>query len=325
MVRLAWLAASVLLLLGGLQGTPTDGMAGVRQQFEAGDYSSAMSTLRALVSQDPGNAANHFWLGRCYYEIRQYSNAVSELEKATQLDPNSSLYHQWLGRAYGEVAEREHSFLLARRVKKEFQAAVQHDGSNISARRDLEEYLLDAPWIVGGSKDDALAQANAIAQISAVDGHLAKAEYQTSIGRPDLAVAEYNAALALKPQSIDAYWEIAHHYQRAGNAMEMMTVVERAAEVSPKDARLPFYRGVAHILGGTNFPQAEEDLKAYLASSPQRSDWPSHSGARFWLGQLYEKEGNKMAAAEQYRDALNLDSRNHEAKSALNRLEKSLR
>lgn len=325
MVRLAWLAASVLLLLGGFQGTPTDGIAGVQQQFEAGDYSSAMNTLRALVSQDPGNAANHFWLGRCYYEIRQYSNAVSELEKATQLDPNSSLYHQWLGRAYGEVAEREHSFLLARRVKKEFQAAVQHDGSNIGARRDLEEYLLDAPWIVGGSKDDALAQANAIAQISAVDGHLAKAEYQTSIGKPDLAEAEYNAVLALKPQSIDAYWEIAHHYQRAGNATEMMSVVEQAAQVRPKDARLPFYRGIAHILSGTNFSQAEEDLKAYLASSPQRSDWPSHSGARFWLGQLYEKEGNKMAAAEQYRDALNLDSHNHEAKSALNRLEKSFR
>lgn len=325
MARLASLAASVLLLLGGLQGTPTDGVAGVQQQFEAGDYSSAMNTLRALVSQDPGNAANHFWLGRCYYEIRQYSNAVSELEKATQLDPNSSLYHQWLGRAYGEVAEREHSFLLARRVKKEFQAAVQRDGSNISARRDLEEYLLDAPWIVGGSKDDALAQANAIAQISAVDGHLAKAEYQTSIGRADLAEAEYNAALALKPQSMDAYWEIAHHYQRAGNAAELTSVVAQAAEVSPKDVRLPFYRGVAHILSGTNFPQAEENLKAYLATSPQRSDWPSHSSARFWLGQLYEKEGNKMAAAEQYRDALNLDSRNQEARSALNRLGKSLR
>lgn len=325
MVRLASLAVSLLLLLGGTQNTRADGMVDVQQQFDAGNYWSAVNTLRALVSQNPGNAANHYWLGRCYYEIRDYFSAVSELEKATQLDPNSSLYHDWLGRGYGEVAEREHSFLLARRVKKEFQVAVQRDSSNIEARRDLEEYLLDAPWIVGGSKADALAQANAIAQVNPVDGHLAKAQYDNSIGRSDLAVAEYNAALALKPQAISAYLEIAHHYERAGNAVALTSVVEQAAAVSPKDARLPYYRGVAHILSGTNFSQAEEDLKAYLASSPQRSDWPSHSMSRFWLGQLYEKEGNKMAAAEQYRDAFSLDSGNHQAKQALSRLEKSLR
>ncbi len=325
MVRLALLAASVLLLLPAIQGARADAMADVQQQFDTGNYWGAMSTLRALISQNPGNAATHFWLGRCYYEVQQYSNAVSELEKATQLDPNSSVYHEWLGRGYGEVAEREHSFLLARRVKKEFQVAVQQDGSNISARRDLEEYLLDAPWIVGGSRSDALVQANTIAQMNPVEGHLAKAEYDDSLGRPDLAVAEYNAALALKPRSIDAYLEIAHHYLRAANAAQLTSVIGQAMQVSPKDVRLLFYQGVAHILGGTNFPQAEQDLKAYLAGSPERSDWPSHSTARFWLGQLYEKEGKKMAAAEQYRAALNQDSGNREAKQALTQLGKSSR
>lgn len=325
MVRLVSLAFALLLLTGVIQSMRADALADVQQQFEAGNYSSAMNTLRALISQDPGNAANHFWLGRCYYEVRDYFDAMSELEKATQLDPNSSVYHEWLGRGYGEVADREHSFLLARRVKKEFQLAVRQDGSNINARRDLEEYLLDAPWIVGGSKGDALLQASTIAQMNPVEGHLAKAEYDNSIGRPDLAVAEYNAVLALKPRSMDAYLEIAHHYLRAANAAQLTSVIEQAKQVSPKDVRLPFYQGVAHILDGTNFPQAEQDLKAYLASSPERSDWPSHSTARFWLGQLYDKEGNKMAAAEQYRAALSLDSGNHQARQALSRLEKSLR
>lgn len=325
MIRLASLAASVILILLGTQGAKADSLADVQQQFVAGNYGSAMNILRALVSQDPGNAADHYWLGRCYYEIRDYSNAVSELEKATQLDPNSSPYHDWLGRGYGEMAARQKSFLLARRVKKEFQAAVQSNGSNIDARRDLEEYLLEAPWIVGGSKDDALVQVNAIAQVSPVDGHLARADYETALGKPDLAIVEYNAALALRPQSIEPYLEVANYYGLQKKGPELTAMVEQAAQVSPKDPRLPFYRGVAHIIGGTNFPQAEEDLKAYIASSPERSDWPSHSRTRYWLGQLYEKEGNKMAAAEQYRDALSLDSDNREAKQALNKLEKSLR
>ncbi|MGB6877891.1 MAG: tetratricopeptide repeat protein [Candidatus Acidiferrales bacterium] len=324
MNRLVFSAAAILLLLPGAQTAGADDLAEVQQQFDAGNYASAMNTLRALVSQSPANAADHFWLGRCYYEVRDYSNAVSELEKATQLDPNSSVYHDWLGRGYGEVAAREKSFLLARRVKKEFQAAVQFDSSNIDARRDLEEYLLQAPWIVGGSKDDALAQANAIAQVNPVDGHLAKAEYEAAIGQADLAVAEYNAALSLKPQSIEPYLEVANYYGLQGKSSELTELVEQAAQVSPKDPRLPFYRGVAHILSGTNFPLAEENLKSYLASSPERSDWPSHSIARYWLGQLYEKQGNKMAAAEQYRDAVGLDPDNRDAKRALTQLEKSL-
>lgn len=324
MARAAIWGVFVLLALSTPQAARANDLSGVQQQFEAGNYSNAINTLRALVSQSPGNAADHFWLGRCYYEVRDYTNAVSELEKATELDPNSSVYHDWLGRGYGEEAARQKSFLLARRVKKEFQAAVQANGSNIDARRDLEEYLLQAPWIVGGSKDDALAQVNAIAQVDPVDGHLAKADYETALGKADSAVAEYNAALALKPQSIEPYLEVANYYGLQGNGTELTSLVEQAAQVSPKDARLPFYQGVAHILGGTDFPLAEENLKSYIASSPERSDWPSHSMARYWLGQLYQKQGNKMAAAEQYREALSLDPDDREAKQALSQLEKSL-
>ena len=324
MIRLAVLVAATLLLTSGLLRAAADDLSAVQQQFEAGNYAGAMNTLRALVSQDPSSAAGHFWLGRCYYETRDYKNAALELEKATQLNPNSSDYHDWLGRAYGGEAAQQRSFLLARRVKKEFQAAVQEDSSNVAARRDLEEYLLEAPWIVGGSKDDALAQVNAIAQTDPVQGHLAKAEYESALGKADLAVEEYTAALSLKPPSIEPYLEVANYYGLKGEGPQVTGLVDQAAQVSPRDARLPFYRGVAHIISGTNFPVAEENLKSYLASSPERSDWPSHSMARYWLGQLYEKQGNKMAAAEQYRDAVGLDSDNREAKRALSQLEKSL-
>jgi tetratricopeptide (TPR) repeat protein len=323
MVRGIFFAATLLLFLLAAMARADD-LSEVQQEFDAGNYASAMNTLRALVAQNPGNAADHFWLGRCDYEVRDYDNSVSELEKATQLDPNSSVYHDWLGRAYGALADQKKSFLLARRVKKEFQAAVQADGSNIDARRDLEEYLLDAPWIVGGSKDDALAQVSAIAQVNPVEGHLARARYELDLGKPDLAVAEFNAAIALKPQTIDPYLEGALYYAQQGNGQEVTGLVEQGAQVSPKDPRLPFYRGMAHVLTGTDFPLAEQNLKSYIASSPDRSDWPSHGTARYWLGQLYEKQGNKMAAAEQYREALSLEPDNREAKQALTRLEKSL-
>jgi len=69
-------------------------------------------------------------------------------------------------------------------------------------------------------------------------------------------------------------------------------------------------------------PRAEEYLKSYLASTPDRSDWPSHAAAREWLGRLYEAEGKNVEAAEQYRAALQLDPGRKEARARLKHLEK---
>lgn len=318
------IAVSLVLLLPAVRAASADGLSAVEGQFEAGNYSMAMNTLRALISQNPSDATAHYWLGRCYIEVNDYDNAINEFGKALQITPNSSVYHEWLGRAYGGKADRDRSFLLARRVKKEFLAAVQADGSNIEARRDLEEYLLDAPWIVGGSNEDALTQVNEINKLDPLIGHLARANYLNHVGKGDQAVAEYKAALEMKPQKVGPYLEIADYYAGQNNGGEVERIVDAAAQVNGKDPRLAFYRGQAHVLSGTDLTVAEEDLKSYLASSPQRTDWPSHAAARYWLGRLYEREGNKMEAAEQYRAALQLDARRKDARRQLDALEKSL-
>lgn len=320
---LTLIAASAVLLLPALRPAMADDLGTVQQEFQTGHYGTAMNTLRALISQNPNDAAAYYWLGRCYYEVGDYNNSVAQLQNATKFAPNSSKYHQWLGRAYGAKADRDHSFLLARRVKKEFLAAVQDDPSNIQARRDLEDFLLEAPWIVGGSNEDALAQVNEIAKIDPLAGHLASADYDVHLGKKQQAIAEYNAALAMKPSTVGPYLEIADFYARQGNGAEIEQLIDAASQVNAKDARLSFYGGEARVLIGTDFTVAEEDLKSYLASSPQRSDWPSHASARYWLGRLYEKAGNKMAAAEQYRAALQLDPGEKDARQRLEALEKA--
>jgi tetratricopeptide (TPR) repeat protein len=323
LARLGCCAALIIFAAGIIAAA--DDLSTVEQQFVAGDYGDAINTLRAIVSQNPNDAPAHYWLGRCYYEERDYNNAVTQLQQATSLDGKSSAYHQWLGRAYGEKADLEHSFLLARQVKKEFVAAVQADPSNIQARRDLEDYLLEAPWIVGGSKDDALAQVNEIANLDPVQGHLARADYDAHLGKDDDASAEYNQALAMKPQTVDPYFEVADYYAKKRSVTALQQVVAQAEAADPKDPRLTFYRGESRVISGTDLTLAEEELKSYIARSPQRSDWPSHSRARYWLGALYEQQGNKVAASEQYRAALQLDPGNKAAHQALDNLEKSIR
>jgi tetratricopeptide (TPR) repeat protein len=295
-----------------------------QRQFNAGNYAAAISTLQSAVSQNPSSAEAYYWLGRNYYEISDYDSAVAQAEKSVSLDPKNSLYHQWLGRAYGDKADRDHSFSLAKRVKKEFQEAVHLNPSNVEARRDLEEYCLDAPWIVGGSKDEALEQANAIAALDPVEGHLARALYdREGMKKPDEAENEMRLVLAAKPKKVEPYFEVAIFFQSQNKPADMSAAIQAAAEASPNDPRLAYFRGVAAVLLNTGLPNAERDLKSYLASTPNRSEWPPHAAAREWLGRLYEAQGKRAEAAEQYRAALQLDPKRKESKTRLAKLEKS--
>jgi tetratricopeptide (TPR) repeat protein len=295
-----------------------------QHQISVGNYTGAISTLQAAVPGNSSNAELFYWLGRAYYEMRDWDDSVAQAEKSVSLDPKNSLYHQWLGRAYGGKADRDRSFSLAKKVKSEFKQAVSLNPSNIEARRDLEEYCLDAPWIAGGSKDEALEEVNAIAAIDPVAGHLARALYdRQGLKNPESAENEIREVLAAKPKSPDPYFEVADFFRVVNKPSDIGTAVDAAAHVSPSDPRLAYYRGIAAVLANANLPNAERDLKSYLASTPDRSDWPEHAAAREWLGRLYEQQGKRADAAEQYREALQLEPKRKEARTRLEKLEKS--
>jgi len=295
-----------------------------QNQFESGNYSAAITTLQSAISQIPTSAEAHYWLGRCYSELRDFDNAVKEAEKSVAIDGNNSLYHLWLGRAYGDKADRDRSLFTAKKAKTEFAKAVQLDPRNIVARRDLEEYCLEAPWIAGGSKDEANSEVSAIAALDPIQGHLARAMfYMVATKKNDLAEGEYRQVLSAKPKTFDAYVEVITFFGTQNKASDMDAAIQGAAQVSPNDPRLAFFRGVQRVLSGTDFAHAEEYLKSYIASTPNRSEWPSHASARVWLGKMYEAQGKRAEAAEQYRAALQLDPGRKDARARLEKLEKS--
>jgi tetratricopeptide (TPR) repeat protein len=307
--------------------TPDDvALEAAQHKFDSGNYSAAIAGLQSVASQNPSNAAVFYWLGRCYYEVRDYDKAVANGEKSVALDPKNSVYQQWLGEEYGGKADRDQSYFVARKVKKQFELAVQLDPSNIAARRDLEEFCIEAPWIVGGNADEGKAQVDAIAAIDPIEGHLARAVFDIrSLKKPDLAEAEYRQVLNAKPGKPEPYFEAASFFQKQNKLDDMNAAIDAAAQVKPNDPRLAYYRAVAIISGGSGLSRAEEYLKSYIASTPDRSDWSSHADARDWLGRLYEAEGKTGQAAEQYRAALQLEPGRKETQARLAKLEKGSR
>lgn len=317
------LIAAVLTVPAAISAGDISGiLQAAERQFNSGNYTSSIATLQSAVTQNPNSAETFYWLGRNYYELRDYDNAIANAEKSVQLDPKNSLYHMWLGRAFGGKADRERSYSLAKKVKKEFQAAVQLNPSNVDARRALEEYDLDAPWIVGGDKDEAKAQVEAIAAIDPVEGHLARAMQYLQEKKTDLAENEYREVLKAKSNKLNPYFEAAMFFLNHGKPTEAEAAIQAAGQVTPNDPRLSYYRGVSRVVAGMEQSRAEEYLKSYLASTPDRSDWPTHADARYWLGRLYEAEGKRAEAAEQFRASLQLDPTDKETKARLQQLEK---
>jgi len=322
----AVLCIGFLCITDSLSGETSEGvdesLKAAQSQFEAGAYSSAITTLRTIIARNPNKADVYYWLGRAYYELHDYDSAVKHWKRCTKLDKRNSLYHQWLGRAYGGKAGRERSLFVALKVQREFEKAVRLNPLNISARRDLQEFYMAAPWIIDGS-DKAREMVDAISAIDAVEGHLSRAQlYLKDLKKPDLAENEYILVLDAEPRRIEPYLEIAAFYQDQKNGAAMEATIQKAEQVDPSDPRLAYYHGVAGIITGEDLKAAEKSLKSYLTGTPERSDWPSHAAGNEWLGRLYEQQDKLVEAAEQYRAALQIDPGRKEARERLERLEK---
>jgi tetratricopeptide (TPR) repeat protein len=306
---------------GNPSPSPCPARPAIANDLDAGKYAETASILQRKLDREPDDAQTALWLARSFLDLGRYDKAVAFAERAAQLSPDCSESHFWLARSYGMLADTDRSFWLARKAKLEYQRAIQLDPDNLAARRDLMEFYLQAPWVLGGSKDKAQAQMQAIASRDATEGHLARAIYWRELDRPDLAATEFAKVLEARPAQPEAYFQVADFYESDRKPEQVDAAVEAVSVIAPHDPRLNYYSAVADVMKRRNLPGAEQDLKAYLAGTPRRDDFPPHAAAHNWLGRIYEIWGRKAQAIEQYRVALGLSPDNHAARDALKRLD----
>src|SRR5438132_742203 len=155
------------------------------------------------------------------------------------------------------------------------QATQASDASNLIRQLDAVTHPFDAGKCsevsaaarraLGGSQDKARREAEAITARDAVEGHLARGAFWQDLRQPLRAEAEYREALELKPARVEPYFEIAEFYEKRGEAGEVEGAVKAASLMQPLDPRLDYYRGVARVLDGGPFSEAEQFLKNYLS------------------------------------------------------------
>jgi tetratricopeptide (TPR) repeat protein len=288
----------------------------------AGRVDDAISTLRSRISSSPNDAEAYNLLCRAYFSMGNWDRGIAACERAVTLQPDNSRYHMWLGRVCGEKANDVIFFKaasLAGKVRNEFEAAVRLDSNNVDARSDLGEFYLEAPGMVGGGRDKAEAQAQALATLDAAKSHYLNGRIAEK--KKDLATAEkeYRAAIEATHGSALTWFNLALFYRHQQRWDAMEDAINHATSAQVDRPEILMESGEILIRSGRNFPAAVRFLRRYLALNSKVEEAPAFK-AHYLLGTALEQQGDKQAAAQEYRAALSLAKDFSRAQEALDRL-----
>jgi tetratricopeptide (TPR) repeat protein len=311
------------LLLISLAGSSAFADASPEILLKEGRVDAAISALKPRTGSSSNDAEAYHLLSRAYFAVGRWDDAIKAGERAVALAGDRSDYHLWLGRAYGRKAEVCNPVFcapgMARKMRTEFEKAVQLNGDDVHARTDLAEFYIEAPGLVGGGKDKAQREAEAIAKKDAASGHWVKARLAEKDKNYALAEQEYREALKASGYRADNWLSLASFYRRRGRLAEMEDAISKAVNGEKKPGNILFDAATLLYRAGRNFPQAAQFLGKYLSGKDKAEDAPAFE-AHYLLGQIREKQGDKAGAAKEYEAALALARDYKQARDALNRL-----
>jgi tetratricopeptide (TPR) repeat protein len=289
--------------------------------LSAGHADQTIQKLEQQIHIAPTAEAYNL-LCRARFQFGAWDAGIPACEKATSLAPDNGLYHLWLGRIYGEKADHA-GFLsaagLAKKVRAEFERAVELSPNSWETRTDLAEFYLEAPAIVGGGKDKARAQAALLAPLNPAMAHWVSARIAEKNKDNKVAEREYRAAIEASHGGARAWVNLAGFYRHT-NRFEDMDQALHTMESSPLDRPEALVDGAGILLrAGRDYPAAIRMVRLYIALPNPVEEAPVFK-AHVLLGELLEKQGDRPAAAEEYRAALAMAHSYRQAQEGLKRV-----
>jgi len=294
------------------------------RMIAAGHWKRARAVVEERFRTNPDDPLDNFWMSQIRNAFGDRKTPLQLAEKAVALSPGTARYHRQLAEVFGVTAQHANLIqqaMLARRFRKEIDTALALDAGDVQAWRDLLEYYLLAPGLIGGDKAKAAGIAGKIASINTAEGYLARAriaQYQGDGRRAEqmliqaaqsqppsygarMALAEFylapdranldgavqqaRAAMALDSGRVAAYAVLASVYAAREQWSELESILVAAERAVPDDL-LPCYRAAEALLAsGRDRPRAERCLRRYLSQEPEGNE-PTLAEARRKLAGL---------------------------------------
>ena len=310
---------SIIFLLAFLP-SPSAADSADSKLLAEGRVNDAIASLQHRISNAANDAESYNLLCRAYFTLSDWDKGVAACEKAVSLQPENAQYHLWLGRLYGEKADHSH-FLsaasLAKKVHSEFETAVRLNPNSAEARTDLAEFYLEAPGIVGGGRDKAEAQAQKLAAMDPVKAGWVKGRLAEKNKDMASAEKEYRGAIEASHGASLAWLNLAFFYRHTARQGPMEDAIRHASSAPMNQPEVLMECAEMLLRSKHDLPQATQLLRRYLSSTVEAA--PAFK-AHYLLGTALEQQGDKHAAAEEYRASLSLAKSFALAQTALDRL-----
>ena len=198
--------------------------------LRGGDHVRAAEQIKAILRNDPRNAAAHYFLGSIAFDQKRWNDAIESFNKAIEVNPAIEQAHYDLASVY-IAAERGNDAL------KTMEAARAR-----FTERFALEFLTGLAW------------------------HEQK-QYEKALG---YFVAAEKIALAGETNRLNTgfYFQIGAASERAGKFAEAAKYFERSLALSPTNAEAMNYLGYMWADRGENLARARELIESALKIEP---------------------------------------------------------
>ncbi len=287
----------------------------VEHQVLTGEADRAQKALAPELAAHPDDGPAHLLLCRVLLSEELASEAALECASALRhgLDRDSEAQN-WAGRAFGRAAERSgpiSGLKLAGQTRSAFFTAHQFNPANTAAANDLGEFYVEAPSIVGGGVEKALALAAEIEPALPEAAHRLRA--LAAEKRKDSATAEREFLAATRVSSSPGAWvDLANFYVRRAaldhvpdHIPDQALAAARRAVAADRTFSANLVDAGSTLLDLHQPGEAQAAWRAYLAHAGQ-SDLAPAFRVHTLLGQLLAAHGDKTGARAEFNQALAL-------------------
>ncbi len=274
--------------------------AGISAQI-TGDYALALTNYLHAVSLDPSNEELYMRAAVVYLQQNDSSNAVALIKYLCDIKPDSPQAFIWYGVMCNAADRRSESYAAFRR-------AIQLDPVNPDSYKELAANYV---------RDDELERAILILERGALQSsdptgllfflgqlYLHKADTckdpKTALEYRDIARNTLERARQISPDHWGLLEQLGDLYIVDRYYEEAATVLQRLVELQPDN--LPLKKKLALVYGALD---QQEKAAALLEDISQKIAF--HPKAYYFLGELYEKMGEREKAILNFRLATQMD------------------
>ena len=270
----------------------------------AGELAESQELFETLVRKHPQMAEAHYGLGRTLSALDKPDVAVEHYRKACDLAPSFGAAHYALALAYrdlGETARAREHFVLHEKERLAVPATVDPLIEEVEAlKAGALEYLTEGEALAAAGKmEEAVTQYERAIEM---DPQLVQARINLLIAYGELGLVEkaeqhYRAGVKINPNHAELHNNFGVLASRLERHREAEDALRRAIEIRPNYAEA--HNNLGHVLEQEG--RVEEAAAHYRKSIDNR---PNYRLSRFNLGWILLNQGRHEEAIEQFQRTL---------------------